>query len=62
MATPQEKLAASLQVLRELQNKNKVAFKTGDISRTHRERLLMNNFIQEVLPGWYIFNFYNNPP
>ena len=54
MATPQEKLAQSLEALKALQDKAVVAIRTGDLSRTHRERLLKNGFIQEVMKGWYI--------
>src|SRR5204863_1306498 len=54
MATPQEKLAQSLEALKALQDKGVVAIRTGDLSRTHRERLLKNGFIQEVMKGWYI--------
>ncbi len=55
MATPGEKLAASLQVLREIQEKkNIVAIKTSEINRTHRERLTKNGFLREVSKGWYI--------
>jgi hypothetical protein len=55
MATPAEKLAASLEVLGEFQDKNGIAIiKASDIARTHKERLLSNGFIQEVIKGWYI--------
>jgi len=55
MPTPHEKLAESLEVLKELQNENgAAAIRTGDISRTHRERLVENGFLIEVLRGWYI--------
>jgi hypothetical protein len=55
MATPSEKLAQSLEVLNELQKKNgNGAIQTKDITRTHRERLLGNGFIGEVIKGWYI--------
>jgi hypothetical protein len=54
MTTPQEKLAGSLEVLKALQDKGIVAIRAGDLSRTHRERLLKNGFIQEVMKGWYI--------
>tara|TARA_R110000868_G_scaffold184479_6_gene426108 strand:- start:3895 stop:5445 length:1551 start_codon:yes stop_codon:yes gene_type:complete len=55
MATPQEKLALSLEVLHELQSKNnKVGIQTSDLNRTHRERLIKNGFIKEVTKGWYI--------
>lgn len=54
MARPEEKLAKSLEVLKELQDKGIVAVRSGDLSRTHRERLLDNGFLQEVMKGWYI--------
>jgi len=55
MATPAEKLAQSLEVLRNIQNyKGSAVFKSSEISRTHKERLLNNGFIQEVIKGWYI--------
>lgn len=54
MATPSEKLAESLDILRELQENGVVAIKSSAISRTHRERLLENKFIKEVFKGWYI--------
>ena len=54
MATPSEKLAESLQPLRELQERGVVAIKSRDLSRTHRERLLQNGFLKEVMKGWYI--------
>jgi hypothetical protein len=54
MATPQEKLAESLDALRQLQDKDLVAIRAADLSRVHRERLLKNGFLQEVMKGWYI--------
>lgn len=55
MATPGEKLAASLEVLYSLQNKgNIVAIRSSEITRTHRERLIKNGFLKEVTKGWYI--------
>lgn len=54
MATPGEKLAESLEVLKELQDKGITAIKSGQLSRTHKERLLKNGFIKEVTKGWYI--------
>src|SRR6202162_6401408 len=54
MATPQEKLASSLEALRELQDRGVVAIQTADLGRAHRERLLKNGFLQEVMKGWYI--------
>jgi len=54
MATPSEKLAESLAALRAIQQGRADAIRTGDLSRTHRERLLENGFLQEVMKGWYI--------
>jgi Fic family protein len=55
MATPSEKLAQSLEVLRALQDENGNAIiKADELSRTHKDRLLTNGFIQEVIKGWFI--------
>jgi hypothetical protein len=55
MITTSEKLAASLEKLKQFQNDDKtVVIRSRDLSRTHRERLLKNGFIREVLKGWYI--------
>ncbi len=54
MASPHEKLAQSLKTLRELQNRGLVAVRSGELTRTHRERLVKNGFLQEVMKGWYI--------
>lgn len=54
MASPQEKLAESLEVLKALQDRGVVAVRSRDLTRTHRERLLKNGFLQEVMKGWYI--------
>ncbi len=54
MATPSEKLAASLSALRDLQQQGIVAIHTGALSRTDRARLLENGFLKEVYQGWYI--------
>ena len=54
MATPQDKLAESLAVLKKLQDKGIVAIHTKNLTRTHRERLVKNGFIKEVMKGWYI--------
>ncbi|MBK9099493.1 MAG: Fic family protein [bacterium] len=57
MAAPNEKLAQSLEVLKQFQDKDGVAIiKSDALSRTHRERLLKNGFIKEVMKGWYISN------
>ena len=54
MATPQEKLAESLEALKRLQESGGVAIRASDLSRGHRERLLKNGFLQQVMKGWYI--------
>jgi len=54
MATPGEKLAESLLKLKKLQDKGIVGIKAEDFSRIHRERLLKNGFLREVMRGWYI--------
>jgi hypothetical protein len=55
MSTPSEKLAVSLEALHKLQNANgAAAIRARELTRTHRERLLKNGFLQEVMKGWYI--------
>ena len=54
MATPSERLAASLRVLQELQEGGRRVFQSGEISRVHRDRLVKSGFLQEVIRGWLI--------
>ncbi len=54
MASPKEKLAESLEVLEALQKRGMVAIRSGDLTRTHRERLVKNGFLREVMKGWYV--------
>jgi len=54
MPSPNEKLAESLDVLEALQQGNRRVFRSDDLSRVHRERLLENGFLQEVMKGWLI--------
>ncbi|MFQ5660816.1 MAG: Fic family protein [Gammaproteobacteria bacterium] len=54
MAKPAEKLAQSLELLQALQEEGIVAIRAKHIGRTHRQRLLENGFIKEVMKGWYI--------
>lgn len=54
MATPKEKLAESLEALGVLQKRGIVAIRSSELTRTHRERLFKNGFLQEVMKGWYI--------
>jgi hypothetical protein len=50
MATSSEKLAQSLEALARLQRAGGgVAIRARDMSRTHRERLLAQGFLQQVL-------------
>ena len=62
MATPSEKLAKSLEILRTLQDENGHAvIKADELSRTHKDRLLASGFIQEVIKGWFITSRPENP-
>jgi hypothetical protein len=54
MASPAEKLAESLELLQKLQDRGVAAIRSGDLTRTHRERLTKNGFLKEVMKGWYI--------
>lgn len=54
MATPNEKLAESLTALQALQSDGRRVFQSKELSRIHRERLLRNGFVQEVMKGWLI--------
>lgn len=54
MATPNEKLAASLAQLKELQKEGRRVFQSKDLSRVHRHRLIRNGFLREVINGWLI--------
>jgi len=54
MATPSEKLAGSLEVLHALQARGIIAIRSRDLTRTHRERLLENGYLQGIMKGWYI--------
>jgi hypothetical protein len=55
MVAPSEKLAQSLEQLQKLQNDRGIAVvRANDLSRTHKERLVANGFLREVIKGWYI--------
>ena len=54
MAEPHEKLAASLEALKALQEQGRSVFQSRELSRTHRDRLVKNGFLQEVIKGWLI--------
>ncbi len=54
MAKPSEKLAESLEVLHAIQKSGVIAIQSKQLTRTHRERLRKNGFLQEVIKGWFI--------
>ena len=54
MATPGEKLAVSLALLEQLQEEGRRAFRSGEFTRVHRERLVRTGFLREVMKGWLI--------
>jgi len=54
MATPNQKLAAALEKLRQLQADGSRVFASAQLTRTARERLLKHGFLQEVMRGWLI--------
>ncbi len=54
MATPHEKLADSLDALKALQSDGRRVFRSSEIGRVHRERLVQNGFLRDVIKGWLI--------
>lgn len=54
MPTSNEKLAASLQQLRLIQEQGTRVVRGADLTRTHRERLVAAGFLEEVVKGWYL--------
>ena len=54
MATPNKKLAESLDELKKLQEGGRRVFRSDELSRIHRERLVTNGFLKEVMKGWLI--------
>jgi fido (protein-threonine AMPylation protein) len=54
MPTPHEKLAESLAELEKLQAGGKRVFRSDELTRVHRERLLRAGFLQQVVRGWLI--------
>src|SRR5438552_64465 len=54
MPQPHEKLADSLSALQELQKSGHRVIHSRELSRTHRERLVANGFLQPVTKGWWI--------
>ena len=54
MATPHERLAESLAELEKLQSDGKRVFRSDELSRVHRERLLRAGFLLQVVRCWLI--------
>lgn len=54
MATPHEKLAASLDELRLLQADGARVFASNQLTRLGRERLVKHGFLREVMKGWLV--------
>jgi fido (protein-threonine AMPylation protein) len=54
MPTPNQKLADSLEALRKLQADGRRVFRSKQLKRIDRERLLKNGFLQEIMPRWLI--------
>jgi hypothetical protein len=52
MAAPHVRLAASLTILHDLQREGRRVFRSGEISRTHRERLVKAGFLADAMKGW----------
>lgn len=51
---PNERLASSLAKLRELQEGGRRVFKSGELTRAYRDRLVRAGFLQRVMKGWLI--------
>ena len=56
MVAPREKLAESLSVLADLQGDGQRIFRTDEIRRDHRERLVRNGFLQSIIRGWWMLS------
>ena len=56
MATISEKLATSLALLEKLQKDERRVFRSSEFTRVHRQRLLQNGFLREVMKGWLILS------
>ncbi|EIZ2110763.1 hypothetical protein MOQ95_005503 [Salmonella enterica] len=51
MAILHEQLAESLEALKQVEEKQTVAIRSNELSRTYRERLIKFGFLQEVMKG-----------
>src|SRR5260370_35009898 len=54
MTAPNKKLAESLGALKTLQVSGRRVFRSNELTRIHRQRLVDNGFLQEVIKGWLI--------
>ena len=54
MPAPHEKLADSLAKLQELQKDGRRVFRSKELTRVHRERLIQQGFLRDVIRGWLI--------
>ena len=54
MPSPTEKLPDALESLKRLQTNGRAAIRAKDLSRSERETLSRNGFLQMVMKGWYI--------
>jgi fido (protein-threonine AMPylation protein) len=54
MATAHERLAASLEQLRELQRDGRRVFRSSEFGRVHRERLTQDGLLHKVIKGWLV--------
>lgn len=54
MASPSDRLAASIGALNALRADGRRVFRSNELSRTHRERLLRNGCLDEIMKGWLV--------
>ena len=54
MASAQELLAKSLKALKALHDAGHQVIATGDLSETHRNRLVKAGYLKQVIRGWYL--------
>lgn len=62
MATVNERLAESLRILKDYQEKNNFSVIRGRdiLGRTHTKRLLDNGYLQTIIKGWYMSSLPGN--
>lgn len=56
MASPNEKLAASLSVLQNRQGNDRHVFRSEEFTREDRERLVRNGFLRPIVRGWLMLS------